>query len=52
MRPCGWSSKASTDSKELSSWENKDTQIVSWLLSSIELNMVNNLRSFMTAKEI
>lgn len=44
------SSKAPTDPKELSSWESKDAKIASWLLSSVEPHMVNNLRGFTTVK--
>jgi hypothetical protein len=44
------SSKAPTDPKELGSWEGKDVKIASWLLSSVEPYMVNNLRGFTTAK--
>jgi hypothetical protein len=40
------------DPIELGSWESKDAKVVSWLLSSIESHMVNNLRSFNTAKEM
>lgn len=40
------------DPIELGSWESKDAKVVSWLLSSIEPHMVNNLRSFNTAKEM
>ena len=46
------SSTAPTDPKELSSWEGKDAKIDSWLLSSVEPHMVNNLRGFTTAKEM
>ncbi len=44
--------KAPTDSKELRTWESNDAKTVSWLLSSIEPHMVNNLHSFTTAKEM
>ncbi|KAJ0053502.1 hypothetical protein Pint_00159 [Pistacia integerrima] len=44
------SSEAPTDPKELSLWESKDAKIASWLLSSIEPHMVNNLRGFTTVK--
>ncbi|XP_062170515.1 uncharacterized protein LOC133876245 [Alnus glutinosa] len=44
------SSTALTDSKELSSWEGRDVKISSWLLSSVEPYMVNNLRGFTTTK--
>jgi hypothetical protein len=44
------SSTAPTDPKELSSWEGKDANIASWLLSSVEPRMVNNLRGFTTVK--
>lgn len=43
---------APTKPKKRSSWESKDVRIISWLLSSIESHMVNNLRSFTTAKEM
>ncbi|KAJ0042058.1 hypothetical protein Pint_19025 [Pistacia integerrima] len=44
------SSKAPTDPKELSLWESRDARIASWLLSSVEPHMVNNLRGFTTVK--
>ena len=40
------------DTKGLGLWEAKDARIVSWLLGSIKPHMVNNLRSFSTAKEM
>ncbi|XP_042988671.1 uncharacterized protein LOC122316204 [Carya illinoinensis] len=43
---------APTDLKEFSSWFNKEAKIISWLLSSVEPHMVNNLQSFTTAKEM
>ncbi|TXG56684.1 hypothetical protein EZV62_017997 [Acer yangbiense] len=46
------SSTAPTDPKELSSWEGKDAKIASWLLSSVEPYMVNNLRGFTTVKQM
>ena len=46
------SSSALTDAKEVTRWEAKDARIVSWILASIEPQMVNNLRSFNTAKEM
>jgi hypothetical protein len=46
------SSMVPADPIELGSWETKDAKVVSWLLSSIEPHMVNNLRSFNTAKEM
>jgi hypothetical protein len=50
MGSLGGSSSAPTDSKKLSSWEGRDAKIASWLLSSVEPHMVNNLRGFTTAK--
>ncbi|KAJ0101621.1 hypothetical protein Patl1_06801 [Pistacia atlantica] len=44
------SSKAPTDPKGLSLWESKDARIASWLLSSVEPHMVNNLHGFTTVK--
>ena len=46
------SSTAPRDGKEISQWEAKDARIISWILASIEAHMVNNLRSFNTAKEM
>lgn len=46
------SSPAPIDSNDLRQWEAKDAQIVSWILGSIEVHMVNNLRSFGTAKDM
>lgn len=36
----------------LDAWETKDAQIISWILGSIEPHMINNLRSYSTAKEM
>ena len=44
------SSLAPTDPKELSLWEGRDAKIASWLLSSVEPHMVNNIRGFTTVK--
>ena len=44
------SSTAPTYPMELSSWESRDAKITSWLLSSVEPHMVNNLRGFTTIK--
>nr|KYP52080.1 hypothetical protein KK1_025990 [Cajanus cajan] len=44
------SSTAPTDNAALTAWETKDAQIISWILGSIEPQMVNNLYSFSTAK--
>ena len=46
------SSPAPTEPKDLGQWEAKDARIVSWILGSIEVHMVNNLQSFGTAKEM
>ncbi|KAK9116454.1 hypothetical protein Sjap_015401 [Stephania japonica] len=46
------SSLALTDAKDLTQWETKDAYIISWILASIEPRMVNNLRSFGTAKQM
>ncbi|KAI4357278.1 hypothetical protein L6164_001238 [Bauhinia variegata] len=32
-------------------WETKDAQFISWILGSIEAHVMNNLRSFGTAKK-
>lgn len=46
------SSTVTIDPIELGSWESKDAKVVSWLSSSIESCIVNNLRSFNIANEI
>lgn len=44
------SSTGPTDNDALTAWETKDAQIISWILDSIEPQMVNNLCLFSTAK--
>nr|KYP60095.1 Retrovirus-related Pol polyprotein from transposon TNT 1-94 [Cajanus cajan] len=44
------SSTVPTDNAALTAWETKDAQVISWILGSIEPQLVNNLRSFSTAK--
>lgn len=46
------SSSAPTEAKALAQWQTQDARIVSWILASIESHMVNNLRSFSTAKQM
>lgn len=46
------SSMVPADPIKLGSWESKDAKVVSWLLSSIEPHMVNNLHPFNTTKEM
>lgn len=43
-------SNAPTKKVALDTWETQDTQIISWILVSIEPRMVNNVRPFSTAK--
>lgn len=45
-------SKALEDANDFSVWETKDARIVSWILGSMDVDMVNNLHSFTSAKEI
>ncbi|XP_071921648.1 retrovirus-related Pol polyprotein from transposon RE1 isoform X2 [Coffea arabica] len=45
-------SPAPKNEKELGQWEAKDARIISWILASVEAHMVNNLRSFGTAREM
>jgi hypothetical protein len=45
-------STAPTDAAALSKWEDKDAQVITWILASVEPQMINNLRSFSTAKEM
>uniref|UniRef100_A0A151UEC5 Uncharacterized protein n=1 Tax=Cajanus cajan TaxID=3821 RepID=A0A151UEC5_CAJCA len=46
------SSTALTDNAALTAWETKDAQVISWILGSIEPQLVNNLRSFSNAKSM
>jgi len=46
------SSSKPTTMAELAAWETLDAQSISWLLGSIEPLMVNNMRSFSTAKDM
>ena len=46
------SSAAPSDNDALIAWQIKDAQIITWILASIDPQMVNNLRSFSTAKEM
>lgn len=46
------SSPAPKEVEELCQWEAKDARIISWILGSIKAYMVNNLRSFSTAKKM
>lgn len=45
-----WSSTAPIDPKELNSWESRDAKYTTWLLSSVEPPIVNNIHGFTTAK--
>jgi hypothetical protein len=45
-------SKAPTEKTALDAWETKDAQIITWILNSIDPQMINNLRSFSTAQEM
>lgn len=45
-------SKAPTEKTALDVWETKDAQIITWILNSIDPQMINNLRSFSTAQEM
>ena len=45
-------STAPTDNTALEAWQTKDAQIITWILTSIEPHVVNNLRSFSTAKDM
>ena len=46
------SSPTLKEGKEISQWEAKDARIISLILGYIEAHMVNNLCSFITAKEM
>ncbi|XP_050877703.1 uncharacterized protein LOC127081493 [Lathyrus oleraceus] len=37
---------------DLDAWETKDAQIITWILGTIDPQMINNLRSFSTAQEM
>jgi hypothetical protein len=45
-------STAPTDVAALSKWEDNDAQVITWILACVEPQMINNLRSFSTAKEM
>lgn len=45
-------SKASIEKTALEEWEYKDVQVITWILSSIDSQMINNLCSFSTAQEM
>jgi len=45
-------SKAPTEKAALEEWEYKDAQIITWILSSIDPQMINNLRSFSIVQEM
>ncbi|XP_050877608.1 uncharacterized protein LOC127081390 [Lathyrus oleraceus] len=45
-------SKAPAEKTALDVWETKDAQIITWILNSIDPQMINNLRSFSTAQEM
>lgn len=44
-------SKAREEKAALEKWEYKDAQVIFWILSSINTQKINNLRSFSTVKE-
>jgi hypothetical protein len=45
-------SKAPTEKVALDAWETKDAQIITWILGTIDPQMINNLRYFPTAQEM
>jgi len=45
-------SKAPTEKAALEEWEYKDAQIITWILNSIDPQMINNLRPFSSAQEM
>ena len=45
-------SKAPIEKVALDTWETKDAQIITWILSTIDPQMINNLRPFSTAQEM
>lgn len=45
-------SKAPPETVALDAWEIKYAQIISWTLSTIDPQMINNLRSFSTTQEM
>ncbi|XP_058733596.1 uncharacterized protein LOC131605232 [Vicia villosa] len=45
-------SMAPLETTDLDAWEIKDAQIITWILSIIDPQMINNLRSFSTAQEM
>lgn len=45
-------SKAPTEKVVLDAWVTKYAQIITWILNTIELQIINNLHSFSTVQEI
>lgn len=45
-------STAPADNAALTAWQTKDAQIITWILASVDPQMINNLRSFSTAKDM
>jgi hypothetical protein len=45
-------SMAPLETTDLDEWEAKDAKIITWILSTIDPQMINNLRSFSTAQEM
>lgn len=45
-------SMAPLETIDLDAWETKDAQIITWILGTIDPQMINNLQSFSTAQEM
>lgn len=45
-------SKAPTEKVALDVWKTKDAQTITWILNTIDPQMINNLSSFSTSQEI
>ncbi|CAJ2672130.1 unnamed protein product [Trifolium pratense] len=45
-------SMAPLETTDLDEWEIKDAKIITWILSTIDPQMINNLRAFSTAQEM
>lgn len=41
-----------TEKTALDAWETKDAQIITWILNTIDPQMINNVRPFSTAQEM
>ena len=48
----GSDTKPTDDQKAVAKWETKDARIMSWILGSVDPQLILNLRPFKTAKDV